>query len=38
MVMIATSPATVSACQKAFESAEKDQFPAVELMTWLDVS
>lgn len=39
MVMIATSPAAMSICQKAIELVQKDaEFPVVELMSWLDVS
>jgi hypothetical protein len=37
IVLVATSPAAVSACQKAVDSTERGQSPAVELVTWLDV-
>ena len=38
IVLVATSPAAVSACQKAVDSTERAQSPAVELITWLDIS
>ena len=38
IILIATSPAAVDACQKAIDTANKIQIPAVELLTWLDVS
>ena len=38
IVLVATSPAAVSACQKAVDSTERTQAPAVELLTWLDIS
>jgi hypothetical protein len=38
VVMMATSPAAVSACQKAIGAVDPGSAPAVELMTWLDVS
>jgi hypothetical protein len=37
IVLVATSPAAVSACQRAVDSAERGQSPVVELMNWLDV-
>jgi len=38
IVMLATSPAATEACRKAVDSSEKGQSPAVELITWLDIS
>ena len=38
IVLVATSPAAVSACQKAVDASQRGQLPAVELMSWLDVS
>lgn len=38
VVLVATSPAAVSACEKAVDSTERGQSPAVELITWLDIS
>jgi len=38
VVLVATSPTGVSACQKAVDATERDQVPAVELITWLDIS
>jgi hypothetical protein len=38
VVLVATSPAGVSACQKAVDATERGQVPAVELITWLDIS
>ena len=38
IVLVATSPAAVSACQKTVDSTERGQSPAVELITWLDIS
>jgi energy-coupling factor transporter ATP-binding protein EcfA2 len=38
VVLLATSPAAVSACHKAVDTSERDQSPAVELLTWLDIS
>lgn len=37
-VLVATSPTAAGACQKAVEAAGREQKPAVELLTWLDVS
>jgi hypothetical protein len=36
VVVVATSPAAMSACQKAVEAIDPGSAPAVELMTWLD--
>lgn len=38
IILIATSPAAVDACQKAIDTADPGSRPAVELLTWLDVS
>jgi energy-coupling factor transporter ATP-binding protein EcfA2 len=39
MIMIATSPEAVSACQKAIDQVgHHPELPAVELLTWLDIS
>ena len=38
VVLVATSPSAVSACQKAIEAVDRGSAPPVELMTWLDVS
>ena len=38
IVLVATSPAAVSACQKVADSTESCQSLAVELITWLDIS
>ena len=37
LVLVATSPIAVSACQRAIEKADLEKEPSVELMTWLDV-
>ncbi|GMU24935.1 MAG: hypothetical protein AMXMBFR13_50060 [Phycisphaerae bacterium] len=37
LVMVATSPSAVSACQRAIEKAGLDKDSTVDLMTWLDV-
>lgn len=37
IVLVATSPGAVSACQKVIDSSRKSQTSVVELMTWLDV-
>lgn len=37
-VFVATSPAAVSACQRAVQDAAAEREPTVELLTWLDVS
>jgi hypothetical protein len=38
IVLIATSPAAVAACQKAVDSTERSQAPQVEQLTWFDLS
>ena len=38
MVLVATSPAAIIACQKAIDSMERDQMPQVEQLTWFDLS
>ncbi len=38
IVLLATSPAAVTACQRAMASAVSDQQPTIELRTWLDIS
>jgi hypothetical protein len=38
IVLVATSPAAVSICQKAVDSTERGQSPSVELLSWLDIS
>jgi hypothetical protein len=38
IVLFATSPVAVTACQKAVDSIKKGQSPSVELFTWLDIS
>ena len=38
IVLVATSPAAVSACQKAVESIEPGKSPIIEQITWLDIS
>ena len=38
IVLVATSPAAVSACQKAVSSTDRTETPAVEQLTWLDIS
>ena len=38
IVMIATSPTGVSACQKAVENMGPDHSSKAEILTWLDVS
>jgi hypothetical protein len=37
IILVATSPLAVSACQKAMHSCTEDLACPVELMTWLDV-
>ena len=37
VIMIATSPTAVSACQKAIDAVDKEHLPVVDLWTWLDV-
>ena len=38
VILVATSPSAVTACQKAIEGIERADLPPVELLTWLDVS
>jgi energy-coupling factor transporter ATP-binding protein EcfA2 len=38
VILVATSPGAVSACQKAVESQESNESAQVEHLTWLDVS
>jgi len=38
VVLVATSPEAVEACRKVVEDQQRTASPAVELMTWLDVS
>ena len=38
LIVVATSPAAISACHRAIEGAGFSKDPSVELMTWLDVS
>jgi hypothetical protein len=38
IVLVATSPAVVTACQKAVDSTERNQSPQVEQFTWFDLS
>ena len=37
VIMVATSPSAVSACQRALDKSSADKSLSVELMTWLDV-
>jgi len=37
VVLVATSPTAVSACQRIVDSVERGKTPTVELMSWLDV-
>jgi len=37
LIMVATSPAAVSACHRAIEGAGLSKDQSIELMTWLDV-
>ena len=37
LIMIATSPEAVSACQKAIDAVDTKDLPTVELWTWLDI-
>jgi len=37
VILLATSPSAVSACQRALDSVPREARRAVELMTWLDV-
>ena len=38
VILIATSPSAVTACQQAVDSVKRGERPQVELLTWLDVS
>jgi hypothetical protein len=38
IVLVATSAAAISVCQRAVDSTERGQSPAVELFNWLDIS
>ena len=38
VVLVATCPAAVGACQKAGDSVDRTATPAIELLTWLDLS
>ncbi|OQA03845.1 MAG: hypothetical protein BWY69_00216 [Planctomycetes bacterium ADurb.Bin401] len=38
MILVATSPAAVSACQKAIESVGDSSSGTIKLLTWLDIS
>jgi len=38
VVLVATSPSAIAACQKAIDSLEGTDPSAVELLTWLDIS
>ena len=38
VILIATSPSAITTCQKAVDSMDNSQSPAVYLQTWLDVS
>ena len=38
IVLIATSPTAISACQRVVDGVDPDTQPLVELLTWLDVS
>ena len=38
IVLVATSPAAVSACQNAVESIERSESPMIEQISWLDIS
>jgi Holliday junction resolvase-like predicted endonuclease len=38
IILVATSPAAVTACQKAVDSTERNQVPQVEQFTWFDLS
>ena len=38
VILVATSPAAVTACQKAVDAVGRGVKPAVERLTWLDVS
>jgi Holliday junction resolvase-like predicted endonuclease len=38
IILVATSPAAVTACQKAVDSTERNQSPQIEQLTWFDLS
>ena len=38
IVLVTTSPAAVTACQKAADSTERNQSPQIEQFTWFDLS
>ena len=38
IVLVATSPAAVTACQKAVDSTERNQVPQIEQLTWFDLN
>ena len=38
IVLVATSPAAITACQKAISSADQKIIPRIEQLTWLDIS
>jgi Holliday junction resolvase-like predicted endonuclease len=38
IVLVATCPAAVAACQKAIDSTERDPSPQIEQLTWFDLS
>ena len=38
IVLVATCPAAVVACQKAVDSTERDQSPQIEQLSWFDLS
>ena len=37
LIMVATSPNAVSACQKAIDAVDTKYLPTLELWTWLDI-
>lgn len=37
LILVATSPSAIAACQKAIQTVEGSGGPAVELWTWLDI-
>jgi len=38
VILVATSPSAVSACQRALDSVPPEARRAVEIMTWLEVA
>jgi len=38
IVLVPTSPAAVTACQKAIDSTERNKIPQIEQLTWFDIS